>query len=96
MGNTITWRSSLRNLASLEREQQQCKQQMVRTKSTPWHAELRPLQCVIYISRNPVTFAIHQHRDLFLLDQQARERRHQAASDMLNYHYDQEHYSSLM
>ena len=51
---------------------------MVRTKVTPRHAEVRPLKCVIYITRNPVTFVIHQRRDLFLLDQQVREREHQA------------------
>ena len=52
---------------------------MVRTKVTPWHAEVRPLKCVVYITRNPVTFIIHWRHDLFLLDQQARERKHQAA-----------------
>ena len=52
---------------------------MVRTKATPRHAEVRPLKCVVYITRNPVTFVIQQHLDLFLLDQQARERKHQAA-----------------
>ena len=52
---------------------------MVQIKVTPQHAEVRPLKCVIYISRNPVTFVIQRRRDLFLLDQQARERKHQAA-----------------
>ena len=52
---------------------------MVRLKATPQHVEVRPLKWVIYITRNPVTFVIHRHRDLFLLDQQARERKHQAA-----------------
>ena len=52
---------------------------MVRTKSTPWQVEVRPLKCVIYITRNPVTFIIQWRRDLFLLDQQAPDRRHQAA-----------------
>ena len=52
---------------------------MVRIKATPRHAEVRPLKCVIYISRNPVTFVIQRRRDLFLLDQQVRERKHQAA-----------------
>ena len=51
---------------------------MVRTKVTPRHAEVRPLKCVIYITRNPVTFIIHRHRDLFLLYQLAQEREHQA------------------
>ena len=51
---------------------------MVRTKATPRHAEVRPLKCIIYITRNPVTFVIHQRCDLFLLDQQAQERKHQA------------------
>ena len=78
-GHTITWRSSLRILASLEREKQQYNRHMVRTKVTPRHAEVQPLKCVIYISRNPVTFVIHWRCDLFLLDQQAQERKHQAA-----------------
>ena len=52
---------------------------MVRKKVTPRHAEVRPLKCVIHISRNPVTFVIQWRCDLFLLDQQARERKHQAA-----------------
>ena len=52
---------------------------MVRIKATPWHAEVRPLKCVVYITQNPVTFVIHRHRDLFLLDQQAQDRKHQAA-----------------
>ena len=52
---------------------------MVGTKATPQHAEVRPLKCVVYISRNPVTFVIQRRRDLFSLDQQARERKHQAA-----------------
>ena len=52
---------------------------MVRTKVTRQHAEVRPLKCVIYITRNPVTFVIQRRHDLFLLDQQAQERKHQAA-----------------
>ena len=39
---------------------------MVRTKVTPQHAEVRPPKCVIYITRNPVTFMIQRHCDLFL------------------------------
>ena len=50
---------------------------MVRIKLTPRHAEVRPLKCVVYITRNPVTFAVHRCRELYLLDQQARERKHQ-------------------
>ena len=52
---------------------------MVQTKATPWHAEVQPPKCVVYISRNPVTFVIHRNRDLFLLDQQAHERKQIAA-----------------
>ena len=52
---------------------------MVRIKATPRYAEVRPLKCVVYITRNPVTFIIHQRREFSLLDQQARERKHQAA-----------------
>ena len=52
---------------------------MVRRKATPRHAEVRPLKCVVYKTRNPVTFIIHQRRELYLLDQQAREKKNQAA-----------------
>ena len=51
---------------------------MVRSKATPRYAEVRPLKCVIYITRNPVTFEIHWRREFYLLDQQARERKQQA------------------
>ena len=47
---------------------------MVQTKATPHHAEVRPPKCVVYITRNPVTFVIKRHHSLFLLDQQARDR----------------------
>ena len=52
---------------------------MVRTKVTPRHAEVRLPKCIIYITRNPVTFMIQRHYDLFLLDQQARERKQEVA-----------------
>ena len=51
---------------------------MVQIKATPWHAEVRPLKCVVYIMRNPVTFAIYRRREFYLLDPQAQERKHQA------------------
>ena len=51
---------------------------MVRTKMTPHHADVRPPKCVVYISRNPVTFEIHRRLKLYLLDQKARETRKQA------------------
>ena len=46
---------------------------------TPWHADVRPLKCIVYITQNPVTFVIHWCCDLFLLDQQVRDRKHQGA-----------------
>ena len=49
---------------------------MVQTKVTPRHAEVRPLKCIIYITRNPVTLMIQRHHKLFLLDQQVREWKH--------------------
>ena len=51
---------------------------MVQTKATPRHAEVRLPKCVIYITRNPVTFDIQRHRHLFLLDQQAQREQHKA------------------
>ena len=77
-GHTFTWRSYLRNLTSLERELQNTHRHMVRTKSTPCHADVRPPKFVVYITRNPVTFAIHRRREFYLLDQKARETRQQA------------------
>ena len=76
-GHTFTWRSSLRNLESLERELQHKHRLMVQTKTTPHHADVRPPKCVVYVSRNPVTFEIHRHHELYLLDEQARETRKQ-------------------
>ena len=52
---------------------------MVRTKATPRHVEVRPPKCVVYITRNPVTFVIQRHHDLFLLDQQTQERKQEVA-----------------
>ena len=48
---------------------------MVRTKATPRHAEVRLPKCVVYITRNPVTFVIKRYRNFFLLDQQAHDRK---------------------
>ena len=41
--------------------------------------EVRPLKCIIYITQNPVTFVIQRHCELFLLDQQAREKKYSEA-----------------
>ena len=53
---------------------------MVQTKMTPRQVEVRLLKCVVYITRNPVTFVIQRCRDLFLLDQQARDQKQKAAA----------------
>ena len=52
-------------------------QRMVRTKTPPHHADVRTPKCVVYVSRNPVTFDIYRRRELYLLDQKARETRKQ-------------------
>ena len=79
-GHTITWRSSLRFFVSLEREEEKTsKWHMVQTKVTPHHEEVRLLKCIVYITRNPVTFVIQWHHELFLLDQQAQEKKHSEA-----------------
>ena len=44
---------------------------MVRSKTPPRHVEVQPLKCIVYITRNPVTFKIHRHREFYLLDQRA-------------------------
>ena len=51
---------------------------MVRAKAPPRHAEVRPLKCVVYMTRNPVTFEVYWQREFYLLDQQARETKYQA------------------
>ena len=51
---------------------------MVHSKAPPQHAEVRPLKCIVYMTRNPVTFEIHWHHEFYLLDQQARETKYQA------------------
>ena len=50
---------------------------MVRKKMTPHHADVRAPKCVVYISKNPVTFDIYRRRELYLLDEKARETRKQ-------------------
>ena len=52
---------------------------MVCTKVTPRHADVQLPKCIIYITRNPVTFVIQRHHDLFLLDQQAQDRKQEVA-----------------
>ena len=36
---------------------------MVCSKAPPRHAEVRPLKCVVYMTRNPVTFEIHRRHE---------------------------------
>ena len=50
---------------------------MVRKKTTPHHADVRAPKCVVYVSRNPVTFEIYRRCELYLLDEKARETRKQ-------------------
>ena len=52
---------------------------MVRTKATPHNADVQSPKCIVYITRNPVTFMIQRHYDLFLLDQQVRDRKEEVA-----------------
>ena len=42
---------------------------------------MRPPKCIVYVSRNPVTFEIHRRRELYLLDQKARETRKQETTN---------------
>ena len=44
---------------------------MVCSKAPPRHAEVRLLKCIVYMTRNPVTFEIHRRQEFYLLDQQA-------------------------
>ena len=50
---------------------------MVRAKTPPHNADVRTPKCVVYVSRNPVTFDIYRRRELYLLDQKARETKKQ-------------------
>ena len=36
---------------------------------TPHHADVRAPKCVLYVSKNPVTFDIYRRRELYLLDE---------------------------
>ena len=51
---------------------------MVRSKAPPRHAEVRSLKCIVYMTRNPVTFEIHRRHEYYLLDQRAQETKYQA------------------
>ena len=50
---------------------------MVRVKSRPQHATVRPPKCVVYMSHNPITFSIHRHQELFQKDEEARIKKQQ-------------------
>ena len=50
---------------------------MVRVKTKPRHATIRPPKCVVYMSRNPITYSIHRHRELFQKDEDARMKKKQ-------------------
>ena len=56
---------------------------MVRTKSTPHHADVRLPKCFVYITRNPVTFAIHRRHEFYLLDQKVRETRYKRTTSCM-------------
>ena len=46
---------------------------MVRTKTPPHHVDVQLPKCVVYFTRNPVTFAIHRRRE-FIFWTRKRER----------------------
>ena len=48
---------------------------MVRVKSRPRHATVRPPKCIVYMTRNPITFSIHRHQELFHKDEEARMKK---------------------
>ena len=48
---------------------------MVRVKSRPRHATVRPPKCVVYMTSNPITFSIHRHQELFHKDEEARMKK---------------------
>ena len=48
---------------------------MVRVKNKPQHATVRPPKCIVYMSRNPITFSIHRHQGLFQKDEDARMKK---------------------
>ena len=55
---------------------------MVRTKSTPRHADVRPPKCVIYITRNPVTSAKHRRCEFFWTRKHKRQDNKQNTNGM--------------
>ena len=50
---------------------------MVRVKTKLQHATVRPPKCIVYMSRNPITYRIHWHRELFQKDEDARIKKRQ-------------------
>ena len=50
---------------------------MVRVKQKLQHAAVRPPKCIVYVSRNPITYSIHRHRELFEKDEDARVKKRQ-------------------
>ena len=50
---------------------------MVRVKTKPRHATVRPPKCVVYMSHNPIRYSIHRHRELFQKDEDARVKKKQ-------------------
>ena len=52
---------------------------MVRVKTPPRHADVRPLKCVVYIKWNPVQYIVQWHHEWFQQDQRAWEQRHMEA-----------------
>ena len=56
---------------------------MVRSKAPPRHAEVRPLKCVVYITRNPVTFEIHWRREFsYWISKHVRQNTKQSTRGM--------------
>ena len=52
-------------------------ERMVRVKTQPRHATVRPTKCIVYMTHNPITYSIHRHRELFQKDEDARVKKKQ-------------------
>ena len=48
---------------------------MVHVKVKPWHTEVRPVQCVVTVYKNPIHYSIWQFKEYFIQDQEVRQKK---------------------
>ena len=48
---------------------------MVRVKAKLWHAEVRPVQCVVIVYKNQICYSIRRFKEYFIRDKKARRKK---------------------